>query len=154
MTEQPKQQTGHLRRRLSRIMVVQALYARESGEGNGADTSSDAAQSFLREAAGGGSLKPDKALFAKLTEGVLESQSSLDALIAAIIPADQKIDRLDPVLLAILRAAAYEADARRETPAPALISEYVAVAESLIGGPPVAFAHALLDKIFKEIRGR
>lgn len=53
---------------------------------------------------------------------------------------------------AILRAGAYGLAFRKDVPARAVISEYVAVARSFYEGEEVGMVNAVLDKLARDVR--
>ena len=58
----------------------------------------------------------------------------------------------EAVVRAILRAGAYELAFRKDVPARAVISEYVAVARAFYDGEEIGMVNAVLDRMAREFR--
>jgi N utilization substance protein B len=56
------------------------------------------------------------------------------------------------VVRAVLRAGAYELAFRKDVPARAVISEYVAVARGFYEGEEIGMINAVLDKMARDFR--
>jgi len=86
--------------------------------------------------------------FADTIRYVLTHQEMLDHQIAAYLSARWSLDRLDKVLLALLRAGAAEKNlhpAKNELAA--MVADYVRIAHRLLEKRTAATAHAILDKL-------
>ncbi|MEE8276916.1 MAG: transcription antitermination factor NusB [Alphaproteobacteria bacterium] len=140
----------------ARLMAVQALYQIAL---TGAPASHVEAE-FLRHRVAGGELEgahytpADRALFVDLVRGVAGACAELDALIAAVLPEDWALKRLEMVLLAILRCGVYELRQRAEVPPKVTITEYVDVAHGFYGGKEPAMTNAILDRLARELRAQ
>ncbi len=66
--------------------------------------------------------------------------------------ADWRLSRIDSILRAILRAAAFELIALRDVPAKVAIDEYVDVAHAFFQGDEPSFVNAALDKLARRKR--
>lgn len=101
----------------------------------------------------GAALKPaDRRFFDDLVSGVLARQAELDETIARFLQGGWSIERLDRLMLQILRCGAYELLARPDVPMGAVISEYVDVARAFYAKPEAGFVNALLDRLGKTVR--
>lgn len=101
----------------------------------------------------GAQLKPaDRHFFDDLVAGVLARQAELDQTIAGFLQDGWSIERLDRLMLQILRCGAYELLARPDVPRGAVISEYVDVARAFYPRPEAGFVNALLDRLGKKVR--
>ena len=134
-------------RRAARLNAVQAIYQMEM-TGEDAET---VALEFVehrlgREPEVGGG-EADADFFGTIVRGVPHHQVEIDRAIAQCLAADWRLERVDSILRAILRAAAFELIARRDVPARAVIDEYVEVAHAFFSGDEPAFVNAALDKM-------
>ena len=129
-------------RRAARLTVVQALYQMELA-GVGA---SEVAEEFVehRFADAG---DPDEEFFRALVEGVPGHQVEIDTAIARCLSENWSLARVDSILRAILRAAAFELIARRDVPAKVVIDEYVGIAREFFSGDEPGFVNAALDRM-------
>src|SRR5690348_12402740 len=71
---------------------------------------------------------PDEKLFRAVLEGVPHRQIALDRAIAAALSENWRLQRIDSILRAILRAAAWELVDRPDIPARVVIDEYIEIA--------------------------
>jgi N utilization substance protein B len=62
------------------------------------------------------------------------------------------LKRVEAVVRAVLRAGAYELAFRKDVPARAVISEYVAVTRTFYQGEEIGMVNAVLDKLAREFR--
>jgi N utilization substance protein B len=63
-----------------------------------------------------------------------------------------RLSRVDSILRAILRAAAFELVARKDVPARVILDEYVEISHAFFGGDEPAFVNAALDKLARRKR--
>jgi N utilization substance protein B len=98
--------------------------------------------------------EPDPLLFAAILRGSLERAEQLDEVVASALSGDWSIDRLEQVLHAILRAAAFELTAMPDTPVRVVISEYVDIAGAFYSGPEPGLVNAVLDRIARVVRAQ
>tara|TARA_R100000005_G_C4999629_1_gene206401 strand:- start:896 stop:1375 length:480 start_codon:yes stop_codon:yes gene_type:complete len=143
----------HSRRTLARLNAVQALYQLEHDP----RPAEEVVEEFLLHRIGaeldGDQFKDsDKPLFRDIVIHTRERQAEIDALIADRLEKDRTTDRLEVVLLCLLRAATYEFLARIDSPAKVLIKEYIGIARSFFTGKEPALVNGVLDKIAKELR--
>ncbi len=94
----------------------------------------------------------DRDLFADIVRGVSARQEELDEQITSALVAGWRLERLDSVLRAILRAGTYELVARLDVPAPVVINEYVNLAHAFFDGKEPGFANAVLDTLVRRLR--
>lgn len=135
---------------MARLAAVQAMYQMEL-TGLDAET---VAREFIehRFSAQPDSPAPEEALFGDVVRGVPHRQTEIDRAIAACLAADWKLSRIDSILRAILRAAAYELIARPDIPAKVVIDEYLDVTHAFFNGDEVGFVNAALDRLAREKR--
>jgi len=134
-------------RRAARLNAVQAIYQMEM-TGEDAET---VALEFVehrlgREPEVGGG-EADADFFGTIVRGVPHHQVEIDRSIAKVLAADWRLERVDSILRAILRAATFELIARRDVPARVVIDEYVEIAHAFFTGDEPSFVNAALDKL-------
>jgi len=135
-------------RRAARLAAVQALYQMEL-------TSSDAEMvtkefvdyRFGRETEISPAGAPDEAFFAEILRGVPQHQVEIDRSIARSLSTDWKLNRIDSILRAILRASSFELIARPDVPARVVIDQYVEISHAFFSGDEPAFVNAVLDRL-------
>jgi transcription antitermination protein NusB len=138
----------------ARFAAVQALFQTEQS-GESAEAVID---QFVRHRIGqpgyeeGGVPQADVPLFAAIVRAAAQHAETLDALIAANLAAGWPMNRLDPVLRALLRAAAAELHRPDEPPARVVIKEYLDIAHGFFEGEEPRFANGVLDAIARHLR--
>ena len=95
---------------------------------------------------------PDQEFFVSIVHGVPRLQVEIDRSIAKCLSANWKLERIDSILRAILRASAFELIERRDVPAKVVIDEYVDVAHAFFQGDEPSFVNAALDKLARRKR--
>ena len=135
-------------RRAARLAAVQALYQMEM-MGSGAE---EVAQEFIEHRFGELPVPPDQEFFSAILDGVPQHQIEIDRAIAGALSEKWKLERVDSILRATLRAGVFELVGRREVPARVVIDEYVAVAGAFFGGDEPGFVNAALDNIARRKR--
>ena len=141
-------------RRAARLAAVQALYQMEL---NGDDAESVTAE-FIDHRLGrepeisGGDA--DAEFFGAVVRGVPQHQVEIDQAIAKVLSKDWKLERVDSILRAILRAGTFELIGRPDVPARAVIDEYVELAHAFFSGDEPKFVNAALDKLAHRKRAR
>jgi len=135
-------------RRAARLAAVQALYQMEL-TGTGADEMAleFADYRFGKEAEISPVGLPDEEFFGAIVRGVPHHQVEIDRSIARCLSSDWKLERIDSVLRAVLRAAAFELIDRKDVPAKVVIDEYVDIAHAFFEGDEPGFVNAALDKL-------
>jgi N utilization substance protein B len=138
-------------RRAARLAAVQALYQMElSGSGAEAVTEEFIAHRFQEFSA----TQPDADCFSAIVMGVPVHQVEIDRAVAACLSENWTMARIDSILRAILRAAAFELIARRDVPARVVIDEYVAIAGDFFTGDEPGFINAALDTMARRKRAK
>jgi N utilization substance protein B len=94
----------------------------------------------------------DVDFFDDLVKGTLARLAEIDALIAANVTADWKIERLDKPMKAILRAGTYELLARKDVAVGTVISEYLDVTDAFYDRREKGFVNGILDGVAKSAR--
>jgi N utilization substance protein B len=94
----------------------------------------------------------DADLFRALLEGAVERQAGIDQMTDRALVARWPIDRIDPTLRALFRAAGAEFTAG-QTPPRVVINEFVDVARAFFpDGREPRFVNAVLDHMAREAR--
>jgi N utilization substance protein B len=136
-------QSGHWARRRSRKALMQALYQWQM-------TRADL-HSLLKEYRETGALKKaDQEFFAELLRGVVSNVEELDALLAPVL--DRKVEELDRVEQALLRAGAFELKHRIDVPFRVVIDEYVALAKTYGAEDSFKYVNGVLDRLASALR--
>ena len=100
----------------------------------------------------GTSPEADEDLFERIVDGAVNWQARIDQMTDRALVAKWPIDRIDPVLRALFRAAGSELVAA-DTPPRVVISEYVAVADAFFpDGKEARFVNAVLDHMARAAR--
>ena len=140
-------------RSAARLAAVQALYQMEL---TGVDAEEAVGEfvehRFGRDPETGTAGALDAEFFAGIVRGVPQHQEEIDAGITKCLSADWRLSRIDSILRAILRAAAFELIACRDVPAKVVIDEYVDVSHAFFSGDEPSFVNAALDKLARRTR--
>lgn len=96
---------------------------------------------------------PNKALLNKLLHGLAEHEVALETLVSEQLKEGFGAARTNPILLAILKLAAFELDGDRSSKPPVIIDEYTHIAAKLLEQDEIAFVHASLKILTEKIRG-
>ncbi len=140
-------------RRTARLGVVQALYQMELAETDLSDILADfGARGLAKAGEGDETLEGDFRFFSDLVTGVVQSQRELDPKINDTLNASWRLDRLDSILRAILRAGAYELAHRPDVPAKVVINEYLEITHAFFDDEQVKFANGVLDRLAHDLR--
>lgn len=144
----------------ARVAAVQALFQSEQ-TGESAET---VAQQFIRHRIGAGEAVAQEAfedgrvplahvpLFEAILKAAATRAEAADAEIGAHLAKDWTLERLDPVLRALLRAAAAELLDGREPPARVVINEYLDIARGFLDDETARFANGVLDAMAHALR--
>ncbi len=144
-------------RRAARLAAVQALYQMEIAGSTTAQALSDFDTGKLPRPDGDvlvGDIEGDLDLFKTLVEKAVDRQLTLDRAIARHLSKGWKLERLDAVARAILRAGAAELEQRADIPVAVVIDEYVEIAKGFFDGPEPGFVNATLDACAKDLRAQ
>jgi len=137
----------------SRLYAVQALFQMEhSAQSIDAVRAEFEDHRFGAVYEGEEMIEGDVDTFRALLEGAVAEQSTIDRLADAAIVETWKIDRIDPTLRALFRAAGAELVAGK-TPPKVVIVEFVDVARAFFeGGREPKFVNAVLDHMARAAR--
>lgn len=140
-------------RGVARLIAVQALYQMDVGGTSLPEAMAQFELFRLAEEFDGWAYRPaDKGYFRHLVSGVVETQKILDPAIHTALPDGWPITRLDTLLRAILRTAAYEIMKRQDIPAPVILNEYLDVARAFYEDQEVRLANGVLNALAKRFR--
>ena len=141
------------RRSVARLAAVQALYQIEFGGGKAEEVIDDFVNHRLgNEIDGDRYGEADADFFRSLVRGGAGRQEELDALLKGSLSRDREPSRLDGILRALLRAAAFELLARKDVPGRVVINEYLDVANAFFGGPEPRLVNGVLDNLARHLR--
>jgi N utilization substance protein B len=84
--------------------------------------------------------------------GVEADQPALLALVEGALARDWKLARLDRLMRAVLVTGVHEMKARRDVPAPVILSEYARIAGQFYQGKEPGFVTSLLDRVGRQLR--
>lgn len=90
--------------------------------------------------------------FRDIVEGVVREQLRIDPLIDRHLAEGWRLNRVDSILRAILRAGTFEMLMRSDVPARVVISEYVDLAHAFFEGEEPKVVNGILDKLGHEVR--
>jgi N utilization substance protein B len=91
-------------------------------------------------------------LFASIVRAATVQQDRIDALLSEVLSADWPLERLDPVLRALMRAGAAELCMTDGPPARVVINEYLDVAHGFFEGDESRMANGVLDRLAHLLR--
>ena len=154
MTAAKPGQKGAARSR-ARLGAVQALYQMDLAETDLSDILAEFGSGKLsegldeEETVGGES---DFEFFRDLVTGVVKEQRAIDPKINNCLAKTWRIDRLDNILRAILRAGTYELINRSDVPVKVVINEYLDVAHAFFDDEEPKFINGVLDRLARELR--
>lgn len=150
-------------RTASRVAAVQALFQCEQ-TGLAAETVID---EFVRHRLGelpgdaikgGGGFEEGRIpaaevpLFARVVRAAAAQTETTDHMLTELLPPEWKLERLDPVLRALLRAGAAELAMQDGPPARVVINEYLDIAHGFFTGDEPRMANGLLDRMAHLLR--
>lgn len=94
----------------------------------------------------------DVLLFGRVVRGWAGQAAVLDGAISAALAEGWPMDRLDPVLRALLRAASAELFDAAGAPARVILDEYMDVAHGFFGAEEPRFANGVLNRLARSLR--
>ena len=140
-------------RSAARLAAVQALYQLEQEPMTPQKVVQDFINHRFKETGSGTHfINPDKILFHDIVIGVMERLGDLDPMITATLSEGWRLERLESVVRAILRAAVFELSRDTSVPAPVVINEYIEITKAFCSGLEVGFVNASLDALAKLLR--
>ena len=141
------------KRGAARLAAVQALYQMDLAGTGLNDIMAEFESHWLGGEVEGVQYRPaEAAFFRDIVSGVVAEQKRLDPRIDAALARGWPLQRIDAVVRAVLRAAAYELDRRTDVPAPVVVSEYVDVASAFVDEAETGMVNAVLEQLARELR--
>lgn len=148
--------SGNQKRKMksaSRLYAVQALFQMEAG-----DQTVDKVMREFEDHRFGASYEGDEMaegdidLFRQIMEDAVTHQAPIDQMTDRALVAKWPIDRIDPTLRALFRAAGAELT-HLETPPKVVIAEFVDIAQAFFpDGREPKFVNAVLDHMAREAK--
>ncbi|MBW8268528.1 transcription antitermination factor NusB [Caldovatus aquaticus] len=142
----------------ARLAAVQALFQSEQT----GDPAEAVIEQFVRHRIGavpgmggfeeGRVPQADVPLFIAIVRAAAREGAALDQVVRESLVADWPLERIDPVLRALFRAAAAELRDPAGPPARVVINEYLDVAHGFLDAEGVRFANGVLDAMAKRLR--
>ncbi len=140
-------------RSAARLSAVQALYQMDMTGIDANDVVSEFEQHRLDEIAKSiGAPDADTTLFRDIVLGVVREQQAIDPVLDAHLAEGWRLARIDSILRAILRSAAFELALRDDIPAKAVINEYVDIAHAYFGAEEPKVVNGILDHLARSRR--
>ncbi len=137
----------------ARLAAVQALYQMDVAQTDaGVVVTQFIRHHFGHDIEGSYFDRADEPFFTDIVLGVVREQLAIDPLIGRHLADGWRLARIDSILRAILRAAAYELKERRDVPFKVIINEYVDVAHAFFGPDEPRVVNGVLDAIAREVR--
>jgi N utilization substance protein B len=94
----------------------------------------------------------DTDLFAQIISGVDQNQENIDTMLAGALDARLSVQRLEPLLKAILRAGVFELHHHSEIDVGIIVNDYVDVAHGFFDAKEPGLVNAILDRLAKNLR--
>jgi N utilization substance protein B len=140
-------------RSAARLLAVQALYQMDLAQADVNETVEEFVHHrFAGDADAPALAEPDEALFSGVVRGVVAHQERLDKSVARCLAQGWTLARIDSILRAVLRSAAYELLDTPAVPARVVISEYLEVTHAFFDGEEASFVNGVLDRLARSLR--
>jgi N utilization substance protein B len=146
-----RHEKGLLRSR-ARLAAVQALYQMDLAETDLAAVIEEFKGHRLCEDAEEGTASADPEHFARVLKGVVRRQRDVDPMIDQQLAEGWRLDRVDSIVRAILRAASFELLELTDVPPRVVISEYIDVAHAFFAGDEPRVVNGVLDQLARKLR--
>jgi N utilization substance protein B len=147
--------TATIRKSAARLAAIQAIYSRDMDDyskspalltldviGYYNDQNIDDEQLII----------PDEKFLARVIDSTIKNIEDLDQIISEFLSDNWSLDKINPVIKAILRCAICEIKYMYDVPAKVIINEYTTLAKSFYGNKEIGFVNSILDKISTNIR--
>jgi N utilization substance protein B len=142
-----------LSRSQARLAAVQALYQMDLAQTDLAEVIEEFKAHRLGPAAGHGTaMQADADHFARVLKGVVERQREIDPMVDQQLAEGWRLVRIDSIVRAILRAAAFELMALVDVPSRVVITEYINVAHAFFEGDEPRVVNGVLDHLARKLR--
>jgi len=149
----PTRESKRQMKSASRLFAVQALFQMEASDSDLEDVREEfETHRFGAVMEGDEYAEGNIDLFRALLNGAVEHQGNIDQMTDRALVAKWPIDRIDPTLRALFRAAGAELLADG-TPPKVVINEFVDVAKAFFpDGKEARFVNAVLDHMAREVQ--
>lgn len=146
------------RRAVARLMAVQALYQMQVAEQSVDEVLAQQLAGPLRldEAdAGAKTAEPDAEHLVAVVREASRKSTELDAMVSGSLTSGWDLERIEPLLRALLKAGVAELwMGKADVPPKTVIAEYTDIARSFYDGPEVGLVNAVLDRLAKTLHER
>ena len=150
---QPKGDRKANRRGAARLAAVQALYQMDVAAKGLNEIFAEFESHWIgREVEGSQYLPAEAAFFRDIVGGVVREQRRMDPIIDDTLSKGWPLKRVEALLRAVLRAGAYELEARPDVPARVVVSEYVDVAGAFMDRDETGMVNAVLQDLARQMR--
>jgi len=143
---------GYRKKSAARLAAVQTLYTKKMLGLSEKEALKSFNDHFSGQNLEEASINPDPSFFKALVSGVCERDKQLVDLIEPNLSETWKIDRIDPVLLNIIKCGVLEFLSFPDVDAPIIISEYLDLTHAFFDKKEVSFVNGILNKISKIVR--
>lgn len=144
---------GKRERAAARLAAVQALYQMDvAGKGVNDVLAEFESHWIGQEVEGDQYNEAEVAFFRDVVQGVLADQVFLDRTTNDLLAEGWPLKRVEAVMRAVLRAAAFELKKRKDVPARVVITEYVDVAGAFLARDETGMVNAVLDRLARNMR--
>jgi N utilization substance protein B len=147
-------------RTASRVAAVQALFQAEQAQASVETVIDEFVRHRLGELPGSGGFEdgrvPDAQvpLFARIVRVATQQHEAFHVMLVEALSAEWPLERIDPVLRALLYAGAAELWMSDGPPAKVVINEYLDVAHGFFDGEEPRMANGVLDRLAHLLRPR
>jgi N utilization substance protein B len=153
MTEPGKRRVVLPPRSAARLAAVQALYQMELAQTDVAEVIGEFTRLRFGPEAEDPTLRDtDRDLFVAIVRGVVRRQREIDPVVDEQLAEGWRLNRVDSILRATLRAGVLELIERADVPARVVITEYVNVTHAFHNDEEPRVVNAVLDKLARRYR--
>lgn len=143
-----------VRRSAARLAAVQTLYQLDMTGGDAEDVIIDNLSNQRGARLEGDDVADmDPRFYSDVARGTARWRDQLDALLNQDIADGWSMARLERILAALLRCAAYELKHRPDVPARVVINEYLEIARAFFDGEEPRLVNGVLDAVARRLRG-
>lgn len=153
-----------IKKTIARLIAVQALYSQDVGNNtNDINSLTDELVNLATENSSSPfkeqdlKSKVDKKFFNIVIDQTTQNKEQIDSTITEFLDKNWNLEKLGPLMRAILRAAVFELSYELKTPVNVIISEYVKITNVFFDDEDageIGFVNAILENIGKKIRSK
>lgn len=145
--------SGYRKKSAARLAAVQTLYTKKMLN----LSEQEALENFHAHFSGKNldesvAIKPDLSFLNMVVKGVCKQDTKLLEIITPHLNETWKIERIDPILVNILKCATFELLSFPDVDTPIIISEYLDVTHAFFDPKEVGFVNGILNQISKAVR--